>query len=189
MKLSLSVRVAEAYGTKDKTAMTLDELIDLAKAHGYEALCMRASQAGIHTRPDVVRELGHKIRAAGLAVSMVTGVFFPLPTQYDLEMRDGSNEDRIRTALRSAARACSLLEAEFEGLRFSRQEFDLSINDRALAPNTEETYESCNSELPGLLQNVFGTSELELQYNRDPRSIFGAVVKLASAFDLASLAG
>ena len=103
--------------------------------------------------------------------------------------RDGSNEDRIRTALRSAARACSLLEAEFEGLRFSRQEFDLSINDRALAPNTEETYESCNSELPGLLQNVFGTSELELQYNRDPRSIFGAVVKLASSFDLASLAG
>jgi sugar phosphate isomerase/epimerase len=73
MKLSLSVRVAEAFGSKDKSSMTIDQLIQLAKRHGYEALCMRASQAGIHSPAETVREMGAKIRAAGLTVSMVTG--------------------------------------------------------------------------------------------------------------------
>jgi len=46
MKLALSVRVAEAFGSKEKSSMTIDQLIDLAKRHGYQALCMRGSQAG-----------------------------------------------------------------------------------------------------------------------------------------------
>jgi len=75
MKLSLSVRVAEAFGSKEKSSMTIDQLIQLAKRHGYEALCMRASQAGVHTPADTVHEMSAKIRAAGLAVSMVTGDF------------------------------------------------------------------------------------------------------------------
>lgn len=75
MKLSLSVRVAEAFGSKEKSLMTIDQLIQLAKRHGYEALCMRASQAGVHSPAEKVREMNAKIRAAGLAVSMVTGDF------------------------------------------------------------------------------------------------------------------
>ncbi len=75
MKLSLSVRVAEEFGSKEKSSMTIDQLILLAKRNGYEALCMRASQAGVHSPPQLVREMGAKIRAAGLAVSMVTGDF------------------------------------------------------------------------------------------------------------------
>ena len=73
MKLSLSVRVAEAFGSKDKSSMTIDQLIQLARQHGYQALCMRASQAGVQSSADTVREMSGKIRAAGLAVSMVTG--------------------------------------------------------------------------------------------------------------------
>lgn len=75
MKLSLSVRIAEAPGSKEKTVMDLDSLIRVARQNGYQALCMRASQAGTHTPPDAVREMQRKIRAAGLAVSMVTGDF------------------------------------------------------------------------------------------------------------------
>lgn len=45
----------------------------LAKSCGPEALCMRASQAGIHTATDRVREIAAAIKSAGLAVSMVTG--------------------------------------------------------------------------------------------------------------------
>jgi sugar phosphate isomerase/epimerase len=75
MKLSLSVRVAEAFGSKEKSSMTIDGLIELAKRHGYEALCMRASQVGVHSPAEMVREASAKIRAAGLAVSMVTGDF------------------------------------------------------------------------------------------------------------------
>lgn len=75
MKLSLSVRVAEAFGSKEKSSMTIDQLIDLAKRHGYEALCMRGSQAGIHSAEEIVRDMSAKIRSAGLTVSMVTGDF------------------------------------------------------------------------------------------------------------------
>jgi len=75
MKLSLSVRVAEAFGSKEKSSLTIDQLIQLAKRNGYEALCMRGSQAGIHSTAEKVRGMSEKIRAAGLVVSMVTGDF------------------------------------------------------------------------------------------------------------------
>lgn len=75
MKLSLSVRVAEKFHNKRESSQTIDQLIQLAKSHQYEALCMRASQAGIHTPADVVRQMQLKIRKAGLVVSMITGDF------------------------------------------------------------------------------------------------------------------
>jgi sugar phosphate isomerase/epimerase len=75
MKLSLSVRVAESFSDKRKSTMTIDELIALAKKYGYEALCMRASQAGTHSPPELIKEMRTKIDAAGLRVSMVTGDF------------------------------------------------------------------------------------------------------------------
>lgn len=75
MKLALSVRVAEAFDSKEKSTMTVDELIRLAKSSGYRALCMRASHAGIHTPPATVKDMSRKIHHAGLVVSMVTGDF------------------------------------------------------------------------------------------------------------------
>ncbi len=75
MKLSLSVRVAESFSDKTKTTMTLDELIRVARETGYQALCMRASQGGVHTPKDRLREMARAIRSAGLPVSMVTGDF------------------------------------------------------------------------------------------------------------------
>jgi len=75
MRLSLSVRVAEAPGSKEKTLMSFDELAHLAKRIGYHALCMRASQAGIHTDPQIIADMRKTIDDLGLAVSMVTGDF------------------------------------------------------------------------------------------------------------------
>ena len=75
MRLSLSVRVAEAPGSKEKTLMSFDELARLAKRIGYHALCMRASQAGIHTDPKAITAMRKTLDDLGLAVSMVTGDF------------------------------------------------------------------------------------------------------------------
>ncbi len=75
MKLSLSVRVAESFFDKKKATLSIDELITLAKNNGYEALCMRASQAGTHSSAETIREKSEKIRASGLTVSMVTADF------------------------------------------------------------------------------------------------------------------
>ena len=75
MKLSLSVRVAESFHNKEKSEMTLDKLISLAKSVGYQAMCMRASQLGVHTPGKRVKEAAEKIGRSGLDVSMVTGDF------------------------------------------------------------------------------------------------------------------
>lgn len=103
---------------------------------------------------------------------------------------EGDNEDRFRQALWSAANACRLLEAEFESngpLKFSRREFELFINDRALAPNTAETYAACEGELRSFLGNALGHTEFTLQHRSNPRSRFGVDVTLAKPFDLTAI--
>lgn len=76
MKLSMSVRVAEKFDNKREASLTIDQLIELAQENGYQALCMRASQAGTHTDPAVVKQIAQSIHDAGMVVSMVTGDFY-----------------------------------------------------------------------------------------------------------------
>ena len=84
MKLSLSVRVAESFKDKTKADLNLEQLADLASAHGYHALCMRASQLGIHSPLHEVRRGRQLLQERGLVVSMVTGDF-PIPQNSDDE--------------------------------------------------------------------------------------------------------
>ena len=73
LDLSLSVRIAESFTSKHETTMSFDEILAVAVSLGYPAICMRASQAGIESSPDVIRQMRAKVDAAGLRVSMVTG--------------------------------------------------------------------------------------------------------------------
>ncbi|MBL8850312.1 MAG: sugar phosphate isomerase/epimerase [Planctomycetaceae bacterium] len=73
--LSLSVRIAEEFLSKEHSRLSLEELADLAVEAGYDALCMRASQIGIQTPPDVRTQRAKIIRDHGLCVTMVTGDF------------------------------------------------------------------------------------------------------------------
>ena len=103
---------------------------------------------------------------------------------------DGTAADCFRQALSSAAMACCLLEDELAGegpLRFSRHQFDLSINDRALAPNTPETYAAVKPVLEGLLSEMLGHDDFTLSHQSDPRRLFGVAVKVAKPYDLPSL--
>ncbi len=102
---------------------------------------------------------------------------------------EGSNADRFGQALRSAARACQRLESELAGqLHFSRQEFQLLINDRALAPNTPATFEACRGELATFLHQTLGHDQFTLAPESEPRRRFGVLVHAAQPFDLAALA-
>ena len=73
MKLSLSVRIAEEFSRKDRALMPFEDLARLAADIGYDALCMRASQAGIDTQPNRRREMRALLDDLGLGVTMVTG--------------------------------------------------------------------------------------------------------------------
>ena len=82
MKLSFSVRVAEAPGSKEETIRSFDEIAALADQLGYNAVCMRASQAGIQTPLQQITTIRQKTRQLNLGVSMVTGDF-PIPINND----------------------------------------------------------------------------------------------------------
>jgi hypothetical protein len=97
---------------------------------------------------------------------------------------DGTNCDRFLHSLRSAARACLLLESELEDLRFSRHRFELLINDRALAPNNAETRSAFESDLSALMKSVGGGSGFSFDSSEDPRLRVGALVQLEAALEL-----
>ena len=106
------------------------------------------------------------------------------------EALDGSNQDRFAQALAAALTASQLLEAHFakEGpLRFSRQSFELSVNDRALAPNTTETFDACKGDIQDFLDASFGAGVGTIEHRSDPRSRFAVVVTLTKPFDPAAI--
>ena len=55
--------------------MSLPELADLAVRAGFEGLCMRASQVGIHSTPEQIAEAARTLKEKNLDVTMVTGDF------------------------------------------------------------------------------------------------------------------
>jgi sugar phosphate isomerase/epimerase len=75
MTLSLSVRIAEGFLSKEIPSVSLADLAALAKASGYSALCMRASQVGVHSSPAAIQNAATTIRQYGLGVTMLTGYF------------------------------------------------------------------------------------------------------------------
>ena len=71
MKLSLSVRIAEA-SCKTKLNVPFRDLVQLAAELGYGAICMRASAGGIATPLGELEQMRDEVERAGLRVSMVT---------------------------------------------------------------------------------------------------------------------
>ncbi len=88
MKLSLSVRIAEAP-CKTRLNVPFREIVQLAAESRYHALCMRASAGGVQTPRDRLEAMGRKVKEAGLVVSMVTADF-----DVPLNNADGPNSLR-----------------------------------------------------------------------------------------------
>ena len=142
MKLSLSVRVAEAPKSKKDTIRSFDEVAEIASKIGYKSVCMRASQAGIQTALQQIISARKKTRELGLAVSMVTGDF-PIPINNDqgpdalrnitpyLELAVLLGSDLIRIAMKKeediiwAQRASD--EANERNIKLAHQSHTLSL--------------------------------------------------------------
>lgn len=73
-KLSLSTRIAETKNNAP-SPMKYSDFLAMTKAAGYDALCLRASQAGIETPLVELYELSRLTKEAGLKVSMVSPDF------------------------------------------------------------------------------------------------------------------
>jgi hypothetical protein len=103
----------------------------------------------------------------------------------------GSNQDRVAQAIASGAQAALRLEEAFPGaLSFSRDEFDLVVNDRGIAPNTAETRAWALPEIEAAVGAALGHGGFKLTpHDREPRQRFGVSVKSSRPFDLGVLAG
>jgi sugar phosphate isomerase/epimerase len=88
MQLSLSVRIAEAP-SKTRLHLPFEEILEVAAANGYGAICMRASAGGVQTSPHQLEQMKQQINAAGLVVSMVTADF-------DVPLNNDSGPDSLR---------------------------------------------------------------------------------------------
>ena len=102
---------------------------------------------------------------------------------------EGSNEDRIRQAFEAAAWACALLEEELRDdapVRFSRTEFEVFVNDRALAPNTSETYAAYKADLEAFARSLLGSEDFELEHHKGSHNRLAVTVHLGKSYALAA---
>jgi sugar phosphate isomerase/epimerase len=68
------VRIVES-ACKMRLLVPFEELVSIARETGYDAICMRASAAGVGTAPDRLQAMRRLVEGAGLRVSMVTADF------------------------------------------------------------------------------------------------------------------
>jgi hypothetical protein len=102
----------------------------------------------------------------------------------------GSNQERLRHVCRAALENCLRLEEEpaLRGqLRFLGGEAAISLNDRLLAPNTEESFREIKPEIEFLARALFGGANFTLTRNRDPRQRLSVFIKAARPVDLKQL--
>lgn len=101
---------------------------------------------------------------------------------------EGSNADRFRQAVVAASRAARLLQETAGGApAFSQTELELSVNDRALAPNTPETFAACKADIERCVTKLVGHSDFTLTHRDDPRRLFCVTVTTGKPFDLSAL--
>ena len=101
--------------------------------------------------------------------------------------KGGDNFDRIQQAFAAAASACTRLESEISGLRFSRQDFEVTINDRGLAPNNDATRSAIGAELPEIFEKMFSTGDVHVELQQDVRKLAGVTIKLANPVELGTV--
>ena len=95
---------------------------------------------------------------------------------------EGTNKERLITALKAILYARDLLEKEEswqKKLRFSRDKYRFILNDRYFAPNNNETFSSLQGDIQAAFSEVLGHSNFELLYEQgDPRRRFELLVRL-----------
>jgi hypothetical protein len=84
---------------------------------------------------------------------------------------DGDFRSRLEQAHRAARAACDRLESELGPVRFDRNTLEVFVNDRLLAPNTEETWDALR---PDLEEYFSGSS---IRRTGEPRDLFRVSVK------------
>lgn len=99
----------------------------------------------------------------------------------------GSNREKLRSVFRSALENCRKLEEEpvLRGkLRFKATEAVISVNDRLVGSNTEQSFDEIKGDVAAIAKELFGAAEVSLERNSDPRQRLNVRLKTPIAVDL-----
>ena len=99
----------------------------------------------------------------------------------------GSNQAKLRAALRAALENCRKLEAEpaLRGkLRFAANEAVISLNDRLLGANAQESFDAIKGDVESVAAQLFGGAAVSLARDDDPRQRLNVHIKTSAAIDL-----
>ena len=125
MYLSVSVRIVEA-ACKTRLNVPLEDFIRIVQRGGGNAICMRASGAGVTDTPERLDSVAQTIAAAGLPVTMVTA-------DYDVPLNNENGPDSLRDISASldvaTAFDCDLIRIcmkSNEDIEYARQAADLA---------------------------------------------------------------
>jgi len=99
---------------------------------------------------------------------------------------DGSPVARLAQAMSAVAKAAHKLEQETT-LRFDTRAWQVSVNDRMLAPNTPETYAALQPVLVAALEPLFGAGAYTMAYAGPGRLRLIVDVDAPAAPNLAAL--
>jgi hypothetical protein len=102
----------------------------------------------------------------------------------------GSNKERLRNVITKALEYCLRLEEEPSlggKLKFRGDEVWLAVNDRLVAPNTEESFTEIKNDLEPVARELYGENEISFSRDLDPRQRFNIHIKAARALNVPML--
>jgi hypothetical protein len=174
---------------KEPEEAALDSLIPLfqnwiEKQELEELLLDVADYRHVHAGPGVIL-VGHQANYSVDHTDERWGVRYNRKAAIN-----GSNQDRLRQAMRAAAIACQHLEAEPRlggKIQFDGQEMEFFVNDRLLAPHSDSIAEALLPEFDAFFEKLFRGSEYLLTSAGDPRKPFGVSVKSSRTFSTTDL--
>jgi len=102
----------------------------------------------------------------------------------------GSNQERLRTVLRSGLENFSKLarEPKLSGkFKLLGNEAVVAIHDRLTSPNTDESFAAVAPEIEAVAKKLFGGAEINLEREPDGRRKFAVRIKASRSFAVGEL--
>jgi hypothetical protein len=93
---------------------------------------------------------------------------------------EGSTQEKLNQGFEAALEACRRLEEDpvFERqLRFNRGDCEVTLNDRLLTPNTEETWQALKPEFEAFFARRFGSLHFDFERSSETRERFAVRVR------------
>ncbi len=102
----------------------------------------------------------------------------------------GNNQDRLRQAMLAALNMCQLFEEESNHshrVLFDGHNFEISVNDRMLAPNSKETLAANKSDIDAFFGKLLDTKDYQISSENDRRRLFTIYVNAPRQISVAEL--